>query len=56
MVTRDECISRLLKDARCYRDAPRDFPDASKEKRDEWVRRAEIYEMAARIIAGGDGL
>ena len=51
MITREECIARLLKDAECYRNAPKDFPEATKEKKDEWKKRAEIYEMAAKAVA-----
>lgn len=51
MVTREECIARLKKDAECYRSAPKDFPTASNDKKIEWQKRAEIYEMAAKIVA-----
>lgn len=51
MVTREECIARLKKDAECYRSAPKDFPTASNDKKIEWQKRAEIYEVAARAVA-----
>lgn len=51
MITREECITRLLKDAECYRSAVTDFPDATKERKIEWQKRAEIYEMAAKAVA-----
>lgn len=51
MITREECIARLLKDAECYRSAVTDFPDSSNERKNEWKKRAEIYEMAAKAVA-----
>ena len=51
MITREECVARLLKDADCYRSAVTDFPDTPKEKKIEWQKRAEVYEMAAKIVA-----
>ena len=51
MVTREECIARLKRDAECYRNAPKDYPTASNDKKIEWQKRAEAYEMAARAVA-----
>ena len=54
MITREECLEYLNKEAKRYRNAPTElarYPEArKKEFRDHWQKMAEIFEMAAEAV------